>query len=520
MKKYPLILLLPVSLLAQYSPAQTNGLIGPVDTVTSGQCDDLNPRIVQVGDSWGISSDAILALFERHTATESQIISKSFNPLASTWDSSVNIISTCPVEQEQKMPDCAGYSWYDVATQTNRWIRVAVWQRRSDNRWQLWYSSQSDSAVAWGIPQLLARDSVDNSNVRIKYCGIQTFIVTWTRSRALMGMFMQGTQAGVAETLGVSASDTFTYDISTQWGIGRLVWSSASASGTLVFTRQMSPGAPFTLQPIDTLLEGYHAENPRTFVAPTSEPRLLVEVPSLTGREVCVYLPYGSRGPLQNLSADSTAQNRNPSGFALPFVTKSSGSTLFYPFDVLVYEKVRPGDSLLVFLSGSSVDTARSSGNNRNISLGPQAFYANGLMHTLTVWESNRTGRWHVYSKVLGFLLGDVAEEKTIAGEYVLYQNYPNPFNPSTTIRYGLPKRSHVALTVYNTLGQQVAQLVNGEVEAGYNEIRFDGSRLASGIYFYRLSVSPVARRDLVPTDGRDGQAGTFMQTRKLLILR
>jgi hypothetical protein len=83
-----------------------------------------------------------------------------------------------------------------------------------------------------------------------------------------------------------------------------------------------------------------------------------------------------------------------------------------------------------------------------------------------------------------------------------LRQNYPNPFNPSTVIRYALPSHSHVNLTIYNTLGQQVATLVNGEMEAGYHEVRFDGSRLASGVYFYRL------------------QAGTYAETRKLLLLK
>ena len=57
-------------------------------------------------------------------------------------------------------------------------------------------------------------------------------------------------------------------------------------------------------------------------------------------------------------------------------------------------------------------------------------------------------------------------------------------------------------LTVFNTLGQQVATLVNGEMEAGYHSVRFDGSKLASGVYFYRLS------------------AGTYVETRKLLILK
>jgi len=83
-----------------------------------------------------------------------------------------------------------------------------------------------------------------------------------------------------------------------------------------------------------------------------------------------------------------------------------------------------------------------------------------------------------------------------------LEQNYPNPFNPSTTIRYALPQRSHVRLAVFNTIGQQVATLVNEEVEAGYHEVTFDASGLASGVYFYRL------------------QARDFVQTRKLCLIR
>ena len=66
----------------------------------------------------------------------------------------------------------------------------------------------------------------------------------------------------------------------------------------------------------------------------------------------------------------------------------------------------------------------------------------------------------------------------------------------------GLPHRSHVLLTVYNTLGQGVSQLVNGDMEAGYHEVKFDGSKLASGVYFYRI------------------QDGSFVETKKLLLFR
>jgi hypothetical protein len=81
----------------------------------------------------------------------------------------------------------------------------------------------------------------------------------------------------------------------------------------------------------------------------------------------------------------------------------------------------------------------------------------------------------------------DVSGDATGPLAYDLEQNFPNPFNPITTIRYSLPRRSHVTLSVFNTLGQQVAILRNGEQEAGYHDVQFDGSGRASGVYFYRM---------------------------------
>ncbi len=103
----------------------------------------------------------------------------------------------------------------------------------------------------------------------------------------------------------------------------------------------------------------------------------------------------------------------------------------------------------------------------------------------------------------VGPVMGVATEPSARAPEaFCLNQNYPNPFNPITTIRCGLPERSHVTLTVFNLLGQQVATLVEGEMEAGYHEVRFDASTLSSGVYLYRLT------------------AGDYIQIRKLILLR
>jgi hypothetical protein len=83
-----------------------------------------------------------------------------------------------------------------------------------------------------------------------------------------------------------------------------------------------------------------------------------------------------------------------------------------------------------------------------------------------------------------------------------LYQNYPNPFNPTTTIGFTLSALSRVSLIVYNTLGQEVAQLIDGELGTGTHEVTFNAGRLASGTYYYRL------------------RAGAFVQTKAMLLIR
>jgi hypothetical protein len=93
-------------------------------------------------------------------------------------------------------------------------------------------------------------------------------------------------------------------------------------------------------------------------------------------------------------------------------------------------------------------------------------------------------------------------EDLGLPVEFSLSQNYPNPFNPSTTIRFALPKSGHVELKIYNTLGQEVATLVNEEKVAGTYSMQWNASRVASGVYFYQL------------------KAGEFSQTRKLLLLK
>jgi len=122
----------------------------------------------------------------------------------------------------------------------------------------------------------------------------------------------------------------------------------------------------------------------------------------------------------------------------------------------------------------------------------------------------DRTTGAHVYPDILEALIDTskvgpvvgIRESPSSPTRFFLGQNYPNPFNPATTIGYELPHASRVTLKVYNMLGQEVATLVKETKPAGVYIVQFDAGSLASGVYFYRL------------------QAGNFVETRKLVVLR
>jgi len=83
-----------------------------------------------------------------------------------------------------------------------------------------------------------------------------------------------------------------------------------------------------------------------------------------------------------------------------------------------------------------------------------------------------------------------------------LYQNFPNPFNPGTMISYEVPEKSDVIIEVFDILGRKIAVPIDEVKERGHHQIEFDGSKFASGVYFYRLRI------------------GRFSQCRKMLLLK
>jgi len=106
--------------------------------------------------------------------------------------------------------------------------------------------------------------------------------------------------------------------------------------------------------------------------------------------------------------------------------------------------------------------------------------------------RGENAGGWGPFSAVQSFyaLVTGIRHENELPSQLSLDQNYPNPFNPSTRIRFALPSEKQVRVEVYSVLGERLATLVDGRLSAGVYMVDLDGTRMASGVYYYRL-VTP-----------------------------
>ncbi len=159
--------------------------------------------------------------------------------------------------------------------------------------------------------------------------------------------------------------------------------------------------------------------------------------------------------------------------------------------------------------STTETDKSGTSENKLKVSNVP------GTMHRVTVTDNSNPPFIGNSNDIIvqisgsGIASGKIVDDEfeieyveEIPENFSLMQNYPNPFNPITYINYQLPEAAMVSLVVYDVLGSEVANLVNGVKSAGYYQVMFDGSNLPSGVYFYRL------------------QAGTFSETKKLILMK
>lgn len=218
-------------------------------------------------------------------------------------------------------------------------------------------------------------------------------------------------------------------------------------------------------------------------------------------------LPFGFKFDSVNVSPNSfnilSTWSSNPilngPQGAVTQVMFSAGATM------TIYPTINPNVKGLVWTTGSSQGTtgllcvSSTYGSGRVFAIGdssPADDSTGSSGHTLyNGWITDANGnhkRLHLNASLwLAKLTGVTGiEENNVPVKFSLEQNYPNPFNPSTVLRIQLGVVSDVMLKIYDVNGREVKTLINGQMNAGNHEVTFDGSKLASGIYYAVLDAS------------------------------
>jgi photosystem II stability/assembly factor-like uncharacterized protein len=145
-------------------------------------------------------------------------------------------------------------------------------------------------------------------------------------------------------------------------------------------------------------------------------------------------------------------------------------------------------------------------GNDFDVSVTPRG--PGRIVDSLMIFSNTEVPVMRIILTASAFgAVSAVQTDNSIPREFSLAQNFPNPFNPSTCIRYGLPRQSRVRLLVYNMLGQVVAELINANQSAGWNQVTWNANG-ASGMYFCRLEAAPVS-----------DPGKRFVNTKKMILL-
>ena len=133
--------------------------------------------------------------------------------------------------------------------------------------------------------------------------------------------------------------------------------------------------------------------------------------------------------------------------------------------------------------------------------------YFKDYLHIRSDTETSRIAQVMILAGRTDTIFSTVTEDEIIYN-YVLEQNYPNPFNPNTTIRYTIPTQSTVRLRVYNSIGENIADLIDANQNADSYKINWDAGNFASGIYLYSIEA--------IPSDGTE----IFRSVRKMILLK
>ena len=462
-----------------------------IDTVTTGDFNDIDAQVDHAGMVPGSTNAGMYGyvpgvewlVFERWSGTDDAISACMFSDSTLKWDSNVVAISPEIVGVLQKYPD--------ICTVGNG-TSIAAWQEKAGTVWNIYTSIHATNSAGWSDPTALTNDTVSNTDVEVRPLSDSSLVVIWKRNNAILfSIFKSGSFSGI-NTLVASNTVTTEYDFAGN----EFVWTDTASSGNrFCLVSPVENVATLTLSAADTITADGDMSNPRFMILhgrpgqgfafnlykdgrfaaweASLSPTIGWSTEELAGSATASYLNGVFYVPMQVTSAE-------------PGLPKAAQA---YLGGSSAWEKVSGTDTSVVFIQAASDSIQEGSDptmSSLTLAVGGNTYVG------FAAWQSDRTGRSRIYSRSFLWKLDAVDEPAGPPTSFRLDQNYPNPFNPTTNIEFRIANFGFVSLKVYDVLGRLVATLVNGVRSPGSYEVQFNGSKLASGVYFYRLTAPGV----------------------------
>jgi len=367
--------------------------------------------------------------------------------------------------------------------------------RRTTDGGVTWLNANPNPGVVAGMSNSI--DAIDGNTAWLTSTNSgSTFIYKTTNGGALWQQVFSSTQTRIFGLKMTSASNGFAFGdpVSDVWQLllttnGGLNW-------------QLSPNAPPTQSNIETCLPGsFQVSMPNIWwgTSITTVYRSTNSGVSFTSHDANVSgiyilaIHYNSTGT--GFSASISMSRSTNGGVSYSSLPAPGAGNI---------EAIQGEGENFWYIRGTGIYRSSNTGNTwEQVHTAAQTLmhmdFPDGLTGCQMGWAVGFGGG--IY-KMTGSLVGTGNNQNEIPISYMLKQNYPNPFNPETVIEFSIPQAGFTKLNVYNLLGNEIAELVSGELSAGNYSVNFNEANVAGGVYFYTLS------------------SGSYSSTKKMVIIK
>jgi hypothetical protein len=425
-----------------------------------------------------------------------------------------------------------------IAVEAN--IVHVVWYDDRDGNTEIYYKRSIDAGVTWGGDIRLTFNDANSMEPAIAVSGSTVHIV-WYDYRNLTGeiYYKRSTDAGLSWSSDSRLTNGSADSSESQWSniavsgqVVHVIWSNRKQTliNNIYHKRSADGGSTWSGSTQVTDNNSAYISHPSISVS--NQAVHIVMTDSRAGDNWNLFYVHSLDGGLSwGVGTWLTSNNGGPSWF--PCIS-TSGSNVHVAFfsdrdlDREVYYKrstnggfsweldyrltnsPAPSEWPSISASGQMVHIVWKSAANLNYKLStdgglnwgtsaplssvlynPSIVASGSIVHILWTWT---TGNFEIYYKrnPTGNTTSIKSLDMNVPNDFSLLQNYPNPFNPSTKIKFSITTTAKVQLFIFNLLGEKVAELVNGRLDAGYYEAVWDAFKFSSGVYFYRLTTSNI----------------------------